>query len=109
MKRLKEHKHILHVLKNCNPIIRKTILKYASPELIKTLCEISMNILNGNAKISSSYKKRLENYKTPLRKLISPRLGLKSKKKLLVQRGGFLPALLGAILTSVIGNLIERF
>lgn len=108
MKRLKDHKHILHVLKTCNPVIRKSILKSANPELIKTLCEICINTLNGNAKISPNCKKSLKSYKNPLRKLISPRVGLKTKKKILIQKGGFLPALLGAVLSGVIGNLIER-
>lgn len=108
MKRLKTHKHTLHVLKNCNPLIRRTILKSASPELIKTLCEICMNTLNGNAKISGNCKKQLKIYKNPIRKLISPRLGLKTKKKILIQKGGFLPALLGAVLSGIIGNLVER-
>lgn len=108
MKRLKENKHILHVLKNCNSNVRKSIIKHANPELLKTLCEICMNVLNGNAKISNSCKNNLKNYKSPLRKLTSPRVGLKSKKKILIQKGGFLPVLLGAILSGVIGNLIER-
>lgn len=108
MKRLKDHKHILHVLKNSNNVLRKSILKSASPELIKTLCEICMNILNGNCKISSKCKDSLKSYKSPLRKLISPRCSLKTKKKILIQKGGFLPSLLGAVLSGVIGNLIER-
>ena len=108
MKRLKEHKHILYVLKNCNANVRRAILKSAKPELIKTLCEICMNIMKGNAKISPSCKNRLKSYKNPLRKLTSNRCGLKTKKKILVQKGGFLPALLGAVLSGTIGNLIER-
>lgn len=108
MKRLKENRHTLHVLKSCNPDVRKSIIKNASPELVKTLCEICINTLNGNAKISNNCKNSLKNYKSPLRQLTSPRIGLKSKKKILIQKGGFLPVLLGAILSGVIGNLIER-
>ncbi len=108
MKRLKDHKHTLYVLKNCNPEVRKSILKNASPELIKTLCEICTNTLNGNTKISPTYKKKLTSHKTSLRKLVSPRLGLKSKKKILIQQGGFLPTLITALLTGVLGKIIEN-
>lgn len=108
MKRLKDHKHILYVLKNCKPCLRKSIINSANPDLIKTLCEICLNVLNGNAQITSKCKNKLKCYKNSLRKLISPRIGLKAKKKVLIQKGGFLPTLLGAILSGVIGNLIER-
>lgn len=108
MKRLRDHKHMLHVLKNCDSKIRKLILKHAHPELIKTLCEICMNVLRGNAKISTKCKQKLKNYKNPLRKIVSCRVGLNSKKKILVQQGGFLPVLLGSILSGVLGNIIER-
>lgn len=108
MKRLKENQHTLHVLKNCNPHLRKSIIHYGNPELIKTLCEICMNTLNGNVKISPKCKSLLKNYKNSLRKLSSPRIGLKSKKKILIQKGGFLPVLLGTILSGIIGSLIEK-
>lgn len=108
MKRLKDHRHILHVLKSCSPTVRKTILNSANPDLIKAICEICMNILNGNVKISSRSKRSLKDYKNSLRKISSTRTSLKSKKKILVQKGGFLPTILGAILSGVIGNLIDR-
>lgn len=108
MKRLKDHKHILYVLKNCNPEVRKSILKTASPELIKTLCEMCINTLNGNTKITPGYKKKLKTYKSSLRKLVSPRLGIKSKKKILIQQGGFLPTLITALLSGVVGKIIEN-
>lgn len=108
MNRLKKHKHILHVLKTSNSTVRKSILNAANPELVKIICEICMNILNGNVKISKKFKNSLKKYKDSLRKIASPRTNLKFKKQLLVQKGGFLPTLLGALLSGVIGTLIER-
>lgn len=108
MKRLKDNKHTLYVLKNCNAKVRKTILETANPELIKAICEICMNILNGNVRISVKSKNSLKNYKNSIRKITSPRTTLKSKKKILVQNGGFLPTLLGALLSGVIGNVIDK-
>lgn len=109
MKRLKVNKHILHVLKNCNTCVRKSILKNANPELIRTLCEISLNLVNGNMKVSKNCRARLKKYKKKLRELASSKGKVSSKRKILVQHGGFLPLLLGSLLTGAIGKLIENF
>lgn len=108
MKRLMENQHTLQVLKNCKPIVRKLIIKHGNSELIKTLCEICINTLNGNVKISPKCKNRLKSYKNSLRKLTAPKVKLQAKKKILVQRGGFLPVILSTILSGVIGSLIEK-
>lgn len=108
MKRLKVHKHMLHVLKNCKPCTRKNIIVTGSGELIKTLCEICMNVLNGNAKISKTYKNRLRKYKNTIRQLAKPKSSLSSKRKILVQKGGFLPVILSAVLSGIVGKLIDQ-
>lgn len=108
MKRLKENKHMLYILKDAKPSLRKELLKKASPEIIKTICEISHNTLKGNTKLSAKGKNILEKYKNKLRALISPKKSLKSKKKLIVQSGGFLPALLGVVLSGVIGHFLNK-
>lgn len=106
MKRLKANKHMLHVLKNCNSQIRKSILKLTHPELIKTLCEICENTLCGNIELSNDIKKKLKAYKNHIRKVTQKKVNLKTKRKILIQKGGFLPILLSALLSGVIGNLI---
>lgn len=108
MKRLRAHKHMLHVLKNCKPCTRKNILKNGSGELIKTLCEVCVNVLNGNAKISKKNKNRLRKYKTTLRQLAKPKSSLTVKRKILVQKGGFLPVILSAVLSGIVGKLLEQ-
>ena len=108
MKRLRVHKHMLHVLKNCKPCTRKIILKNGSGELVKTLCEICLNVLNGNAKISKKCKNHLRKYKTILRKLAKPKSSLSNKRKILVQKGGFLPIILSAVLSGIVGKLIDQ-
>lgn len=108
MKRLKANKHFLHVLKKCNPQTRKALLKVCSPEVIKTLCEISLNTLNGNNIISKHCKRKLKKYKRELRSLACSKLRLSSKRKILVQKGGFLPVLIGTILSGLIGQIINQ-
>ena len=109
MKKLMANKHFLHILKNANPQLRKNILKDSNPDLIKALCEVCMNTLNGNMKISNSTKSQLKKYKKTLRCLASPKVKLTRKRKLLIQKGGFLPVLLGSLLAGAVGKLVEHF
>lgn len=108
LKRLKANKHMLYILKDAKPSLRKELLRKANPEIIKTICEISHNTLKGNSKLSSKGKKILEKYKNKLRILNSSKKSLKSKKKLIIQSGGFLPALLGVVLSGVIGHFLNK-
>lgn len=108
MKRLKVHKHILHTLRKCKSCIRKKIIKGASNELIKCLCEICHNVLNGNVPISKNCKLRLKKYKKSLRNIVSTKVKLNKKRKIFIQKGGFLPTLLTTILTGIVGKLLEK-
>lgn len=107
MKRLKINQHILHVLKNSNAKFRKTVLKNCDIDVIKTICEIVINTLNGNNKISDRIHKRLQKHKKILRSLSCPKKTLNTKRKIIIQKGGFLPVLLGTVLSGVIGELIN--
>lgn len=102
------NKHLLFTLKDAKPSVRKALLEKANPEIIKTICEISKNTLNGNSCLSAGGKKKIEKYKKQLRMLSSPKASFKSKKKLIIQNGGFLPALLGAVLSGVIGHFLNQ-
>lgn len=99
---------MLYVLKNSEPKLRKNILKEARPEVIKTLCEICMNTLNGNIKLPVKCKNHLKKYKRTMRQLSFTKANIPSKRKLLIQKGGFLPVLLGTLLSGIAGQIIER-
>lgn len=100
---------MLHVLKKCsNKNFRKNILKYCDDDIIKTIAEIAMNVLNGNNRISPSQKTKLKKHKNHLRLLACPQKGIKAKRKMLIQHGGFLPTLIGTILSGVIGKLLSK-
>lgn len=99
---------MLHVLNKCKACLRKVIIKKANPELIKTICEICLNILNGNIKISKKCKDSLKKYKKNLRKLATSKGNLASKKKIIIQKGGFLPIILGSLLSSAFAKLLEN-
>ena len=105
--RLKNNLHYLKALCNCKPSARKAILKQADGELINCICECVDNILKGNIKISKAQKKKLGRHSTSLVQLRNRKTGLKKKRELLIQKGGFLPALLAPII-SVAGGLLSN-
>lgn len=99
---------MLYILKDCKPKLRKTILQNADNGLIKTLNEIVHNTLNGNNVIDKKTKTKLEKYKKHMRCLICPKKSISSKRKLLIQNGGFIPTLIASILTGIIGRVLEN-
>ena len=109
-KRLKAHLDELKVLKKAKPSLRKAIIKSGDSDLICCLSECCHNILNGNIKLSAKGKNSLHKHRKHLRDLASKKLSLRKKRNILVQKGGFLPALLAPILSvaaSLIGGLIK--
>ena len=108
MKRLKKNKHLLYALKSAKPKLRSAIVKTADEELIKTICDCCLNTLNGNHKVNNSLKRKLIKHRNTLRSLASRGTGIKKKRRILTQKGGFLPMLLGSILSGVIGSLIGK-
>ena len=108
MNRLKSRLHFLHVLKDAKPQARRALLTSASDELIKVIVECAINKLNGNHILTKDEKSKLSKYKNRLRALVNPKISFKVKRKLLVQKGGFIVPLLTSILFSVIGAIVSN-
>ncbi len=104
---VRNHADFLKVLAHCSAKQRKAILHNVSPKLLKCLCECSLNILKGNVKLTLSQKRHLSRHKQMLRTLADRKTPVKKKKQLLVQKGGFLPALLTPILTTLAGLFLK--
>ncbi len=107
-RRLKKHAATLYLLARAGPKVQRAVLKDAEPALLTTVCECAKNILKGNVPLSGLEKRRLALYKRQLRHLADRRMGKGQKKRLVVQKGGFLPALLGPLigtLAPLIGGL----
>ena len=110
MNRLRKHSNTLKFLHSAKPSLRKAVIAKASPDLIKTICDCSLNLLSGNIHTSPKTRKQLCRYKASLRKLANPKLCIKQKQRV-IQNGGFLGALLSAalpIVTSLLGSLANR-
>lgn len=81
---------------------------HCGSETIKALSEISLNTLKGTISVDRKSKNILNKYKNCLRKLACPKTSVKAKRDILVQKGGFLPTLIGVVLSSVLGSLLQQ-
>lgn len=105
MSRIQKNIHFLNNLSSCKPCIRKNLLSKSSKESIASICEIVDNLLNNKIPISSELKQKLVKFKCPMRKLVK-KSKLSEKKKLLIQKGGFLQFLIPAAITAL-GSIIS--
>jgi len=104
---MKSYYHALHVLKTAEPKLHKAIISNCKRELVNSISECVLNVLNGNIKLTRCNTRKLRKHKAALRKVACKQVPLSSKKKLIVQRGGFLIPLLSAVLPTI-ASLINR-
>lgn len=95
------------MLKDANPKMRNAILNNCDSTSIKSICEIALNVLNGNYPLTPSQIQRLRGYKNKMRSLACSKTTLCSKKKILKQKGGFLPTLLSTVLSGLLGKILS--
>ena len=99
---MKKYASTLLMLRNAKPKVRKAAIAKANKNLINSLCECSRNILKGTVPLKKAHVRRLKRYKNDLRTLNKKRISLK-KKKIILQKGGFL----GALLNPLVGLLVS--
>jgi len=87
---------------------RAAFLRDADNKFAKCIQECIFNTLEGNVPLRSSEKKRLSKHKTTLRRIAAKRGNLKTKRKLLIQREGFLPYIIGPILGALLSRIIDE-
>ena len=90
---------------------RKEIISQASADLINCICDCCLNVVKGNLQINQTQKKKLGRHAVSIRALSKKGQSLKKRKQILIQKGGFLPALIAPVLSlaaSVIGGLINQ-
>lgn len=97
---------LLETLCHLNKNQRIAFLRNADDKFIRSICECVFNTLRGNVPLERSEIKRLEKYKTTLRRISGKRGNWREKRKLLVQRGGFLPYIIGPILSVLLSRII---
>lgn len=105
--RLAKHGDVLSVLSKASPPMRKQMIQSASKEVIDTVCECCLNVLKGTIPLSPHQKKCLGKHRHLLRQMVQKKIPVRQKKKMLVQRGGFvLPMLLGPLLKGIAGTML---
>ena len=105
-----KQKDILNTLSNCKIKLRKSIINNSDKNLIEAICQCVLNLLQGNINLSATQKTALSKYKKYLRKLVE-KSPLKDKKKILIQKGGFLQYLIPAAIEGIsllISNLVKK-
>jgi len=80
----------LHVLKDAHPILRGAILANSHKELVNSVGECALNVLQGNVKLSNCKKRKLRKFRRQLRIVADRHVPLARKKILIIQSGGFL-------------------
>lgn len=99
-------KKYLPVLRRIHRLGEKTRREYVrkcDKEFLDCLCECAKNVIKGNVPLNDRQLKTLRREKNNLRKLSIKKTSLKKKRQIL-QKGGFLGALIPPIL-SVLGGL----
>jgi len=100
-------KKYLPILKRINRLAEKTKRQYvkkSSKDFLDCLSECAKNVLLGNVPLSSRQNAKLRHSKNDLRLLSDKKTSLR-KKRQIVQKGGFLAALLPPVLSLLGGAL----
>ena len=107
--RVKRQVVFLQMLKMTkNTKLRKAIMELADADLIRALSECAHNILRGTVRLSPREKVRLRKYKDKLRLIANRRLSISRRRRGIQQNGGFLPALLAPLATTVFLPLLSQ-
>lgn len=99
-------RHLLSVLKPVYKLRRnkqKQFIESCDNSTLHCICECAKNVLKGNVRLTPSQLNNLKKHKNAIRQLSLKNTSLKKKRHLL-QRGGFLSALIGpaiGLLTSL--------
>ena len=100
-------KHTIKFLSFCqDKRIHKDILERAPPNVIKRICDAALNARQGQVKLSKKQKDVLAHHRKTIEQLLQKAIPVERKRKILVQRGGGVAALIiPIILSSVLGAL----
>ena len=85
---------------------RKFIIKHLSNKEVKLICEVCLNLIRGNLRVTDPIAySQLKRGRKALTDLADKRKPLKHKRKILNQKGGFIGAVAAAALPLVIGEV----
>lgn len=76
--------------------------------MIYAIIEIILNTLNGNIPISKNLKTKLKRYKNPLRNLISQKLSVNTKRKILIKNYKVVKVILSNFYSNFFSNRFDN-
>ena len=100
-KRFEKNRKLLEIVGECKKKLRNSIILNSDNDFILTIIECVLNIMNGNVNLNDENFKILKPYNKTLKKLIKKKISLNNKRKIIVQKGGFLQFLIPAIISAV--------
>jgi predicted glutamine amidotransferase len=109
--RMKRNWKLLDALRKASKKKRTNLLKIGKDDLLLAICEIVDNVLKGTVKLKPAEQKKLQRYKKELRLVCDRKVSKQRKKKVINQKGGFLPLILGpalAVVGSLLGEVIGK-
>ena len=107
-RRVKKYKHHLKFLSVCEHKSCKRLLGNCDKELIKSICECALKVLHGSIPLQQKNKRKLAKHKNDLRNLASKVVSIQKKKQIVQKGRGFLPLLLGPVLSFLAPLLFNR-
>jgi hypothetical protein len=91
-----------------DPAAYKAVLKSAPDTVVKTICNAALNVQKGGrVTLNDQQKKLFGKHRKSIEALVSKKVPLSKKRKVLSQRGGafWIPAMIGAALGALGINL----
>lgn len=88
-------------LSSLRPPQRVQAMKLANDKFVRQFCQKVKGLQR--ARLSPSVQKQLRRKSKHLRKLVSPKTSVRTKRGMLTQRGGFLSALIPIIIKTALG------
>lgn len=101
---VRRHLPLLRRLLRMNNNAKRKFIKQCHGDIVICLSECAKNVLKGNVPLKRHHLQKLRRVKKNVKQLALKKTPLKQKRKIL-QKGGFLGALLTPVL-SVLGSLI---
>lgn len=104
--RLHRNITLLDVLSKTTKAQRDALINTATNDQLQCICDCAINILNENIPLTDTQYKKLKRFQKHIRYIANSDDNI-DNKKLIIQKGGFLPILLTPILTAAASLLAE--
>ena len=95
----------LLTLKSLKPSQRRAVLNCCNRKHLKGFSEVALNCVKNTTNLSPAELKTCQRWRKPLKLLALKRYPMKEKKQILLQKGGFLAAII-PVLASVISSAV---